>query len=152
MIGKRIKLAELDSEDFDLLNAAKMALNDSYAPYSKFNVGAACLLDTGEIIKGSNFENSSYPLCLCAERVALGAVHAAHSTKLVVKMAITAKGSGKLIDEPITPCGACRQVLLEYEQKQSEDIQLILQGQSGDVLILNTVKEILPLSFDAEFL
>lgn len=135
-----------------LLAKAKEALKAAYAPYSNFQVGAACLLDTGEIILGSNFENASYPLCLCAERVALASVHSQWTKNTVVKMAITAKSPEKIIDKPISPCGACRQVILEVEIKQSSPIKLILQGEQGEVLIFDTIKELLPMSFDAEFL
>lgn len=143
---------QLNSNDANLLAKAREALKDAYAPYSNFRVGAACILDSGEIIKGSNMENASYPLCLCAERTALAAVHAMHQHKKVLSMAITAQSQAKKLQAPISPCGACRQVILEFEQKQQQEIKIILQGEEGPVVIFNSIKELLPMSFDGKVL
>ena len=97
-------------------------------------------------------ENASFPLCLCAERTALAAVHAMHQANKVKTMAITAKSQDKVLEKPVSPCGACRQVILEFEQKQNQEIKIILQGEEGPVMVFQSIKELLPLSFDGDLL
>lgn len=151
-MDQNLNEGDLNQIEKELLAKAKEATKDAYAPYSNFQVGAACLLENGKIIKGSNFENASYPLCLCAERTALAAIHSQYTDQKVLSIAVTASNESKKIDQPISPCGACRQVILEFEKRQSAPIKLILQGESGPVLTFTSIKELLPLSFDGDFL
>lgn len=134
------------------MKSAHKATQKAYAPYSNFKVGAAVLLKNGKTFKGSNFENASYPLCLCAERVVLAAVHACQPGEIITTIAITAKSESKILDHPISPCGACRQVLTEVEQKQKHPMKIILQGETGPVYVLKSAAELLPLGFDREVL
>ncbi len=143
---------ELSQPILELVTTAERALEDAYAPYSNFYVGAAVLLDNGIIIKGSNFENASYPLCLCAERVALGSVHSQYPGATVKAIAVTAKNPKQPVTEPVAPCGACRQVLLEYEQKQGSPLQVIMFGESGKVIVCEASKQLLPMAFGHKFL
>lgn len=136
----------------DLVDMAEEAVKDAYAPYSNFYVGAAVLLSDGKVIKGSNFENASYPLCLCAERVALGSVHSQYPGAIVKSIAVTAKNPKQPVTEPVAPCGACRQVLLEYEQKQGSPLQVIMFGESGKVVIAESSEQLLPMAFGHKFL
>ena len=126
-----------------LLVRAKDCLADSWSPYSDFKVGAAVLLDNGKVLTGANQENAAFPMCLCAERVALGAAASQFPGIPPVGMAITtAKGA-----EPAAPCGACRQVLAEHEYRFKQPITLILQAQSGLIYVFDLVKPLLPFSF-----
>lgn len=138
---------DLDTKDLLLLTHAKKAVQSAYAPYSRFAVSAAVLLENGQIILGTNQENASYSLCLCAERSALASAAAQFPEQKVKAIAITAYSSRKPIDHPITPCGACRQVLCEYEQRHQHPIRVIMQGASGPVLIFDDSSSLLPLSF-----
>ena len=132
-----------------LLNEAKSAQNGSHAPYSRFHVGAALLLEDGQVIHGSNQENASFPLGLCAERTAISAKASIAPSKKVTAIAIKVNSELKAITQPAAPCGICRQVLLELESIQNSDIQLILQGESGPVLMFNSVKDLMPFYFGA---
>jgi cytidine deaminase len=123
------------------------ALAGSYAPYSKFHVGAALLLEDGTHLLGSNQENASYPLGLCAERTALSAKASLAPDKKITSIAITVKSLLKTVDTPAAPCGICRQVLLESEQKQHQNIQVILTGETGEVLVFNSIKDLMPFFF-----
>ncbi len=156
LMEKEIKFYESRKElkklDAELVSRAADAVADAYAPYSNFYVGAAVLLDTGEIIKGSNFENASYPLCLCAERVALGSVHSQYPKAKVISIAVTAKNPKQKVTEPVAPCGACRQVLLEYEQRQGVPLQVIMFGETGKVVIYPDAQSLLPMAFGHKFL
>lgn len=138
---------ELPVDDQALLLKAKEAAVQAYAPYSKFKVGAAVLLSNGLVITGNNQENAAYPSGLCAERVALYFANAAYPDQTVEAIAITAIGSISVIKEPISPCGACRQVMAEYENKSKKPMRVILQGQEGAVLVLPAMKHLLPFSF-----
>ena len=142
----------IPEEIANLVAKAKEATNTSYAPYSNFYVGAAALLDDGTIIIGSNFENASYPLCLCAERVALASVHSQYPGAVVKMMAVTARNPKAVLSEPVAPCGACRQVLLEYEQKQKSEIKIIMFGEEGRIAICKSAASLLPMAFDHSFL
>ena len=143
---------ELPTADQKLIQEARKALKKSYSPYSKFQVGAAVLLENEEIISGANQENASYPLCLCAERVTISGADCIHPDVPILAMAITAKSSSQIIHQPVTPCGACRQVICETEQKHQTPIRLILQGEAGEVYVLKTGKDLLPLSFDGSLI
>lgn len=142
---------ELNEEQQKLINKAKEQVEKSYAPYSKFHVGAALLLDNGEIITGSNQENAAYPSGLCAERVAMFYANSKYPNVAVKTMAIAAWTNGKFVAQPITPCGACRQVLLESENHLKKDITILLYGTNA-VYVIENVKELLPLSFISDSL
>lgn len=144
--------AELASEDQELLEAARDAVEHSYSPYSKFQVGAAVRLKNGVIISGSNQENAAYPICLCAERVALAAAASQYPKVSVTSIAVTVKNAGKRVTRPAGPCGACRQALAEWEQRFQQKIKVILQGEGGDVYLISAAGDLLPLSFDYTFL
>ena len=144
--------AELWQADAELLQRARQALEEAYAPYSDFYVGAAVLLENGAIIAGANQENASFPLSLCAERVALGAVESQFPHAKVVAMAISIRNQKKLIDKPAAPCGACRQVIVEKEWRQKAPLRIILQGESGPVYVFSSGRDLLPLTFDPDYL
>ena len=143
---------DLRDNDQQVLALAKRHLQYSYSPYSNFKVGAALFLENGQFIGGSNQENASYPLCLCAERVALAAAAAMHPEVLIHTLAVTVQHANKIIRDPIMPCGACRQVICEVEQKQQKAIRIITQGMEGEVYVFESGLSILPLAFDASFL
>lgn len=143
---------EMTAINQELLQRAHKATEDAYAPYSNFKVGSAILLENGEILSGSNQENASYPLCLCAERTALSAAASLFPKVAIKSIAVTAKSPTKTITEPISPCGACRQVICEVEQKFGANISVILQGETGLIYELETGKDLMPMSFDAEYL
>ena len=120
----------------------------AYAPYSKFKVGAALLLDNGKIVLGSNQENAAYPSGLCAERVAIFHSGSIYPEAKILKMAITAASDTNQTVAPIPPCGSCRQSIAEYEFKQDTPIEIYFMGESGEVYKSNSIKNLLPLSFD----
>ena len=138
---------ELSVQDKNLLKDARDAALSAYAPYSKFYVGAAVLLENGICVKGNNQENVAYPSGLCAERVAVFAASSQYPGVKINTIAITAKSDSFEINEPISPCGSCRQVLAEYEHKQGSPIKIILSGEKGNIFIINKVEDMLPLSF-----
>lgn len=143
-------VSELSPDDQNLIALARKMTNNAYAPYSDFQVGAVIQLENGEIIKGSNQENAAYPSGLCAERVAIFAASANHPGVKIKTIAVSAKTKHHLMDYPVSPCGSCRQVLLEYEAKQKEPIRMLLSGVSGKILIIDKVQDLLPLSFTAD--
>ena len=144
--------AELDTQARDLMNIAIGARKKAYAPYSKFSVGTAILLDNNEIIIGSNQENAAYPSGMCAERVAIYFAGAKYPDHKILKMAISASSMFKKLDQPVAPCGACRQAIAEYEVKQKKAIEIYFMGESGNIIMVNSLKELLPLGFDKSFL
>ena len=143
---------ELKSEDKNLLDKAHKAVDSSYAPYSRFHVGAAVLLENGETVIGSNQENAAYPSGLCAERVALFAASSQFPGIKIKAIAITVRSEKSVIAEPLPPCGACRQVMIEYEFKGNENMKVILQGESGAVLVFDSAEDLLPLTFNPNHL
>lgn len=143
---------ELSEQDCHLIDAAKQAIKQSYAPYSHFHVGAATLLDDDTIVIGSNQENAAYPSGMCAERTALFYASSAHPNKAVVALAIAAYTEGEFTATPISPCGACRQVILEMEQRHNHPIRILLYGTEGIIVVEGGIKELLPLTFSASFL
>ena len=143
---------ELYIQDRQLIESAKQATQQSYAPYSQFHVGAAVLLEDGTTITGTNQENAAYPSGLCAERTALFYASSAHPDKAIVALAIAAHTKGEFTSNPISPCGACRQVMLEIEQRQARPIRTLLYGTEGVYVIEDGVRELLPLTFGASFL
>lgn len=141
------KPTELPAEHQFLLKKAAEALELAYAPYSNFRVGAALLLDDGNIVTGSNQENASSPVGLCAERVAL-ANKAANFPQQKIKSVAVSVEKNK-VDGPVSPCGMCRQALLEAESRQSDPICLLMKGPSDEVYLIESVKQLLPLPFSA---
>jgi cytidine deaminase len=140
-------LKELDKTDQSLCLEAVKAMGNSHSPYSKFRVGAALQLQSGKIIYGSNQENVAYPSGLCAERVALFHWGANHPDDLIESIAITAHTDEFKILKPVTPCGACLQVLAEYEKKQSKPVKVILFCNDGPVWVTNGIESFLPFLF-----
>jgi len=122
-------ISKLDENEQSLVNAAIEAAKNAYAPYSKFNVGAAVLLENDVIITGSNQENAAYPSGLCAERIALFTAGANYGNIAPLKMAIVAMKDGKFTDNPVSPCGACRQVFAEVEKRYSKPFSILLIGK-----------------------
>ncbi len=145
-------LTELPKDVVDLFKKAVLARNNAYAPYSKFQVGVAILLEDGTIVSASNQENAAYPSGMCAERVAIWNAGASHPNKKIKKLVITAKSNSTTLDRPVGPCGACRQSISEYEIKQEENIQIFFMGEVGKILKSNSLSDLLPLSFDKTFL
>jgi len=145
-------LNELPYEVSILMHKAMEAREKAYAPYSKFKVGAAILLDNGEIITGNNQENVSYPSGLCAERTAVYYAGAQYPDSQILKMAITAASSNHRTENPIPPCGACRQAIAEYEVKQNEFIEIYFMGEVGKIMKSNSLSNLLPLLFDKNVL
>ena len=156
MTNKEIKIAyceyesidQLDSKDKVLAESAIEAIAGSYAPYSKFNVGAAVRFDDGEIIKGANQENAAYPSGTCAERTALFYAGASRPEQPIEAIAIAASQNGELIENPVTPCGACRQVMVQYQVKGGIAMKVILIG-SKKVMVFDKVNDLLPFVFDS---
>ena len=138
---------ECSDADKKLIELAKEATKKAYAPYSEFAVGAALLLSNGEIIIGNNQENAAYPSGLCAERTAIFFANANYPEEGVETIAVAAYYKGDFTPEVITPCGACRQVLLEYENKYKKPMRVLLYGGKGEVYELESAKDLLPLSF-----
>lgn len=145
------KFDELSPEYQQLVSRAKEEVKKSYAPYSQFNVGAAILLDNGEIVTGNNQENAAYPSGLCAERVAMFYTNSQYPDTAIKTIAIAAYTKGEYVKLPITPCGACRQALLESETRFNKDITILLYG-TEDIYKIESVKALLPLSFIKESL
>jgi cytidine deaminase len=138
---------ELNEEDQWLLKQAREATRLSYAPYSKFHVGAVALLDNGETVAGANQENASFPAGLCAERVVLAAISSSYPQAAIVKMAISYQNENGSDHTPITPCGVCRQALQENVYKAGKPIKLILGGMEGKVMVIPETSMLLPFSF-----
>lgn len=143
---------ELPQEIQALMVHAIEIRKKAYAPYSKFRVGCSLLLDNGEIVKGSNQENAAYPSGLCAERVAIFQAGALYPDAKIIKMAITAASDTNQTKSPIPPCGACRQSISEYEFKQNSPIEIYFMGETGEVYKSDSIKNLLPLTFDKNFL
>lgn len=156
MTNKEIKIAfteyasaaELEAEDRTLVEKAIEATKHSYAPYSNFNVGAALLLDNGEIVTGSNQENAAYPSGLCAERTAMFYASSQYPQHAILKIAIAATQGGVLCGNPATPCGSCRQVMAQYQLRGGKPMQIILAG-GEKILKFEKVDDLLPLIFDS---
>jgi len=145
-------LNELSSNEQSLMQRAIEIRKNAYAPYSKFKVGAAILLDNGQVVVGSNQENAAYPSGLCAERVAIFQSGAVYPEAKIVKMAITAGSTENTTSKPIPPCGACRQSIFEYEFKQDANIEIFFMGETGEIYKSNSIANLLPLTFDKNFL
>ena len=145
-------IQELSEEEQSLFELAESQLEKAYAPYSNFYVGAAVLLNNQKIVPGSNQENASYPLCMCAERVALYSCSALYPEAIPLKIAVVATNRQNKISKPIPPCGACRQVILEYEQRFNSPIEILLKDDTGKYYKFSSARDLLPLAFDGSFL
>lgn len=141
-------LDELPLAVSNLMERAVAARKRAYAPYSKFQVGAALLLDNNEVITGNNQENASYPSGLCAERTAIYYAGSQYPNAKILKMAISAGASEKQTTKPIPPCGACRQSIAEYELKQESPIEIFFMGETGEIAKSNSLSNLLPFVFD----
>ncbi len=141
---------ELSEKDAFLLSEAQKTTSDAYAPYSKFHVGAVALLANNQLVKGSNQENASYPVGLCAERVLLSAASSQYPNIPVQTIAISYHNHHGQSNTPITPCGICRQSLLEYESRLNHPIRLILGGMKGKIFIIEKAGSLLPMSFTGD--
>lgn len=149
-VAEYASIDELPEDDKQLLEIAKEAAGAAYAPYSQYYVGAAVKLDNGAVVKGNNQENAAYPSGLCAERVGIFAASAVYPGVAINAIAITAKAKNFEVNYPVTPCGACRQALSEYEQLQKKPVKLILSGVSGKIRIIEKVEDILPFCFSGD--
>ncbi|AOW20310.1 cytidine deaminase [Urechidicola croceus] len=145
-------ISELPEEVQSLMNEAIKIRETAYAPYSKFLVGTAFLLENGEVITGNNQENAAYPSGMCAERVAVWKASSDYPGIPILKIAITAKSLNNLVSEPIAPCGACRQTLSEYEINQKYNIEIYFMGETGKIIKTDSLLDLLPLAFDKSFL
>lgn len=146
------ELAVDAAADAELLRQAHEATDNSYVPYSKFHVGAAVRLANGDIVKGNNIENAAYPSGLCAERVALFSAQAQYPDVPVEALAITARSEITDVTDPVAPCGACRQVMVETEQRSGCPMRIICQGHTGKVFVFDGVETLMPFIFLTKFL
>ena len=146
------RLDELPPQVRHLMEKAIEVRRTAYAPYSRFRVGAALQLDNGQIIIGSNQENAAYPSGLCAERVAFFHAGAAYPGVKILQVAISAASDEHQTNSPIPPCGACRQSIAEYEFKQDSPIEIYFMGGAGPVYLSHSLRNLLPVSFDKNFL
>jgi cytidine deaminase len=141
-------ISELSTEDALLLSKAREVTTVAYAPYSRFHVGACALLTNGELVTGTNQENASYPVGICAERVLLSAASSVHPNTPITTMAISYfNHNTQVSNRPLSPCGMCRQALSEFENRFNRPIRIILGGLEGKIYILDTAQHLLPLSF-----
>ncbi len=138
---------ELNDQDAWLLNEAREVTESAYAPYSNFNVGAVAKLANGEIVAGTNQENASYPVGLCAERVLLASASTLYPNIPIDSIAISYNNNNGESNHPISPCGMCRQSMVEYEERVKQPIRLILSGMEGKVYVIDKTTNLLPLSF-----
>ncbi|WP_445456972.1 cytidine deaminase [Flavobacterium sp. HNIBRBA15423] len=145
-------LEELNKEDKKIMLQAIEARKKAYAPYSKFSVGTAVLLDNNEVILGANQENAAYPSGLCAERVAIFYAGANYPNAKVLKLFISASPQDRELEDPIPPCGSCRQSIAEYEMKQDVEIEIYFMGSKGKVYHSNSLKNLLPFLFEKKHL
>ncbi len=140
------QIEELAVEEQILVKAAIKATDNSYAKYSHFHVGAALLLEDGSIVTGANQENAAYPSGLCAERSAIFAAQSQHPEFSIKTIAIAARNDDGFTRQPISPCGACRQVMMEMEDRYKSDVRVLLYGVEG-VYAIRSIKDLLPVSF-----
>jgi cytidine deaminase len=143
-------ISELPDEDQWLLNEAREVTSNAYAPYSNFQVGAVARMANGEIVAGSNQENASFPVGLCAERVLLASISSLFPKIPIEKIAVSYKSEHQKSDHPISPCGICRQSLQEFESRVKHPVQLILGGMSGPVFVIDSASRLLPLAFTSD--
>jgi cytidine deaminase len=141
---------ELNPTDQELLQEATAASDTSYSPYSSFSVGAAVRMATGKIFRGSNQENAAYPSGMCAERVALFYAQSECPDIPVEAVAIFARSSEFKLDQPVTPCGSCRQVMAEHESRHHKKIRIIMGNNNSHIQIVDGIESLLPLMFIME--
>lgn len=141
---------ELTTAEQELLSKARLATRSAYAPYSNFHVGAALLLENGQIITGNNQENVAYPSGLCAERVAIYAAGAQFPGIAIRTIAVTCHSPTFDVHEPLSPCGACRQAIAEYEMRYNSPIRILLAGETGKVRAVDSITHLLPFMFKVE--
>ena len=142
--------ADLSADDKALLDAARKITGKAYAPYSNFQVGAVARLTNGQTISGTNQENASYPVGICAERVLLASASMLHTGIPLETMAIAYHNINGDSNHPVSPCGMCRQYISEYESRMKQPIRLILSGMNGKVIIVEKASQLLPLSFGSD--
>ena len=143
------EIAELP-ENIQTLMAQAVAIREmAYAPYSHFRVGAALILENGIVVTGNNQENAAYPSGMCAERVAIWAAGSQYPDQKILQIAISARSENHLLNQPIPPCGACRQAIAEYEVKQDKDIEIYFMGEVGKIYKSDSLHDLLPLVFDS---
>ncbi len=140
---------EINAEEGKLLQEARAITKKAYAPYSSFKVGAAAMLLDGKIVTGTNQENASYPVGICAERVLLSAIASQYDAAPIKIMAISYHNLNGDNKNPISPCGICRQSLAEYEERTRQPIKIILSGLEGDIYIIEKASSLLPLRFSS---
>ena len=140
-------MAELNEADAALLKMAREVSENAYAPYSNFQVGAAAILANGQVVTGTNQENASYPVGICSERVLLSTVSSLFPEMAISTLAISYNNKNGNSNKPISPCGMCRQALVEYQVRTKKSIRIILSGMEGEVFIINDAAQLLPLSF-----
>ena len=140
------QLDELCAKEQELVLKAIAATHNSYANYSHFHVGAACLLADGRIVIGANQENAAFPSGLCAERTAVFAAQANYPEQPITTIAIAAENKNGMLKDPISPCGACRQVILEIEDRYKSPVRILLYGTEG-IYCFKSIKDLLPFSF-----
>jgi len=145
-------MEDLPSEDLELLKLAKKAVKSAYAPYSNFCVGAAILLQNGKTQIGNNQENAAYPSGICAERVAIFHASAIYPNVPVKTIAISVTSKNQTINDPIPPCGACRQAISEYESRYESPIRIIMSGETGKIYVSESIENLLPLMFNKKHL
>ena len=153
-IGLHIKshfyeMEELPKEERELVESAIAATDHAYAKYSNFRVGAAIRLSDGSVMIGANQENAAFPSGLCAERTAIFAAQAQYPEKAIRMLAVAARNENGLLKEPVTPCGSCRQVMLEVEDRYQQPMKVLLYGTDG-VYVIDSAKDMVPLSFISE--
>ena len=148
----QLDFEELNSKEKELVEKAQENINNAYAVYSGFMVGASVLLENGKIFNGNNQENVAYPSGICAERVALFYAGAQYPKIVIKTIAVSALSKTFDIKDVVSPCGACRQVMAEYQQKQNSEIRILLHLPNDDVLIAQSVQDLLPFMFTSPLL
>lgn len=143
---KLCQMDELSETDRQLVEQAISATDNSYSPYSKFRVGAAVRLADGKTVKGANQENAAFSVTICAERSAIFAAQANYPEQAIVSIAIAARNDDGFTEQPVSPCGSCRQAMVEIEQKHSQPIHILLYGRKG-VYVMDSIRNLMPLSF-----
>ena len=145
-------LDELSDQTKHLFEEASIVRESAYSNYSRFSVGAALLLENGKILSGSNQENASYPLGLCAERTVLFYANSKFPNVKIKEIVIIAGSVDKINEKPVAPCGACRQVISEFQTNQNSDIALYFRGEKGKIIHTESINNLLPYNFDKAFL
>lgn len=145
-------IAELEEKQQVLFKKAIDQLDHAYAPYSNFFVAAALRLANDKIITGTNQENASYPLCMCAERVALHTAGNLFPDQAIISLAIVAKNPIKKLEKPVAPCGACRQVIFEYQERHKNQMEILLKGDGPEIYSIIGAAQLLPFVFTSDYL